>query len=729
MRKILKDINAFAMAELLAVSIVILLIFTVLFSNYLPLVGEYETRLSYNDVTSQYAAHYIRKEYKNWLEGKGYYEFGGNETQVTRENQLGINSNAFTTVYKENSSESQTIYNICNSSNNEGGCKKNIKAIIEDYGIEEIIITNYKLGNPNDTAKKYVKNTYEKKDGLLKKYIDYLPNYEKSIYTGKTEDEDSDQLYRIIMKTKYGYATTPILDDYKTPGTCFEGKQNISGLIVTKYHSEKEDCGSSVTISKGAIKIIDETNSNKTLTGQIVQIGDGENSIDDNPKKTANAPGIQEIFIKGGLTTIASKAFKDKEKLKKVIFPDTTERYKLNIGDNAFEDTGLTEINLPTYATYGNYAFANNKNLVNIDLSLVENDMENSGTYLFEKAGSSAANGLSEIKFSNKITKIPTGMFYMAKFTNQLNITFPNNLKTIGKLAFANATDGDIKNNEYDTSILNVSLPSTVTKIDSYAFSHVSIKKLYFNSIQSSPSMEIETKAFYRTGISNVAIPLNTIKIGMNAFANNDVDNKIQNLTFKSSTKKMKILGYAFYDNSIVNVNLFDNVEYLGEYAFANNKSLSNINISNSLNELSDGVFNSTGLTTITIPSTITKIKQKAFQSCGSLSKVIFADDSKVSTIEQNAFSSTKLSNIILPASIEKLGTRVFSGCGNLKEVISYSNIYKDTPANWCGQFYSSGTASQCEESVIKDGNVVTISGNNATKTITYMNSEEGING
>ena len=63
MLKKLKSVKAFAMAELLAVCVAMLAIFSILFSNYLPLVAEYENRISYNDVTSEYAAHYFRKMY------------------------------------------------------------------------------------------------------------------------------------------------------------------------------------------------------------------------------------------------------------------------------------------------------------------------------------------------------------------------------------------------------------------------------------------------------------------------------------------------------------------------------------------------------------------------------------------------------------------------------------------------------------------------------------------
>lgn len=63
MMKNIKSIKGFAMAELLAVCVAMLVIFSILFSNYLPLVAEYENRISYNDVTSNYAAHYLRKMY------------------------------------------------------------------------------------------------------------------------------------------------------------------------------------------------------------------------------------------------------------------------------------------------------------------------------------------------------------------------------------------------------------------------------------------------------------------------------------------------------------------------------------------------------------------------------------------------------------------------------------------------------------------------------------------
>lgn len=716
MRKILKDINAFAMAELLAVSIVILLIFTVLFSNYLPLVSEYETRLSYNDVTSQYAAHYIRKEYKNWLEGKSPYNFEEEEdNQAERANQLDL-SQGFTTVYKK-SEPSQKIYNICLSNLYEkDNCDKNIKKIINDYGIEEIIITKYKLNDPKDKDKSYVKNTYQKKDGVLKKYIDYLPNYEKSIYTGK--DADNKQLYRLIMKTKYGYATTAILDDYNTPGTCFGGyfDSNKDGLVVTKYYSNKEECGPVVTIKNQ--KFIRNINNNgQIIRGSIVQIGDGTNPIAD------GTSGIEWLIINNSNLNIAKNAFLNKNNLQNVSFPTTTSASKLNIGESAFNNTGLNTITLPAYATYGNFAFANNKSLSEIDFSDVAanmNDSNNSlATNLFEKAGSGNAKGIS-LSFPLTITQINPQMFYMAKLQS---IEFNDSLQEIGEEAFAQQTKAN-KNQTNNNDEIYVTIPKTVTAIGDYAFNGLKINNLIIN--EGTDNMTIGTGAFYESKIKSLTIPKQVSEIKLNAFNNNEMEY----LSFAQNSKLAKIGESAFNGNFFINVKLPDTVEEMGARAFANNLNLKMINIPNNLKKLSEEVFNSDGnLSQIFIPASIMTIEERVFQYCSSLEQVDFAQNSLVSSIGSNAFSNTKLSSIALPASVKSFGNRVFSDCSTLKNINSHSDIFKDEPTKWCNQFYGITKAAQCENNVSGNDNSITVGVEGDFKTITYMNSEEVTNG
>ena len=184
--KKLRNEKGFAMAELLAVCIIVLGIFAVLFSNYLPLTAEYENRVTYNNVNAEYAATYIRKAFKDVkvydalknLDTTGYYTLYTCESGGGCEIKDGIFTKSDGT-----------------SRNSEYEKKKNqIIKFINEYGIQEIIITKYKT--------KEVKDKY--KSGLLYNYIKYIPTFKDSkvTKTGK---------YRIILKTKdYGYATVPL---------------------------------------------------------------------------------------------------------------------------------------------------------------------------------------------------------------------------------------------------------------------------------------------------------------------------------------------------------------------------------------------------------------------------------------------------------------------------------------------------------------------------------------
>src|SRR5574344_1842574 len=159
MKKTFKNIKGFAMAELLAICIVILVIFSLLFSNYLPLLAEYEKRISYNDVTAEYAAHYVRKIYLDALESN---------TDLTSTINQAINDSGFYQVYKKGVLNNP----ICQDAQYPGAddvkktkLEEKCNNLISAYGIEEIIITNYQLKG-NQTSTKYVKN-YSGNNGYL----------------------------------------------------------------------------------------------------------------------------------------------------------------------------------------------------------------------------------------------------------------------------------------------------------------------------------------------------------------------------------------------------------------------------------------------------------------------------------------------------------------------------------------------------------------------------------
>lgn len=165
--------KGFAIAEILAVTVVIMVIFVTVYSNFFPTTAEFERRVAYNDLESLYATYYMRQFYNDKFSNSTFL---------------------YETVYKKNGS--------CTNSNNNSKCSK-IAASLE---IEEMIVT----GNNITNLKEKVKNNEESVKNIsddLKKYIKYLSTH----FTQTTTNEQ----YRIILKTKSGYATS--LLNYEKP--------------------------------------------------------------------------------------------------------------------------------------------------------------------------------------------------------------------------------------------------------------------------------------------------------------------------------------------------------------------------------------------------------------------------------------------------------------------------------------------------------------------------------
>lgn len=708
MRKLFKNKNkkGFAMAELLAVSIVLLFIFSILFSNYLPLVAEYETRLSYNDVTAQYAAHYVRKMYKEALKDEGIRaQFSG----VTN------GTDAYKTVLKydpnKNTYENQAIYgHIINDTND--AKKKELENIIKEYGIEEIIITNYKLKDDKDTTTKYVKDNegYTKNVGDLYNYIHYLPNYEKSIYTGKPQNGEGEQLYRLILKTTdYGYATTPILSDYKTPGSCFKGRRinNSNDLIITHYnYSEENGCGDTVTINNRSITIENDQGTGK-VTGKIAAIGDGVFQSEEGVSNPASQ--VKNVILpeKDGVVLIGDNAFKNSslqsisnlEKVSK-IGKSAFESTKLKevrltaeneyIGEKAFANTEtINEVNLvnyPSSSTIGNYAFANNKILDNVTLpkaSIYSKDDSgnlNLAKGLFKESGTGA--GGIEVTIPSDMKYVGEEMFYLA---NIKGITLENGVQTIGTKAFSRKK-ADGKPTNYNVGTVNI--PASVKEIQNESFEMLGINILNFNS--GNVDLKILGGAFKGNKISTVTIPSRVSEIGNSAFEASG----IQNLIFEKNDKINTIAGKTFYKNNIKSVIVPNSITAIGESAFEQNPDLSDLTLSSNLLTIGVRSFYNTGLTNVTIPGTVIKILSSAFQN-SKLTEVEFSDGSDYLVIQNSVFQDTPLNTFTIPERVKSIGSNIFSGFGTNAKIYNKSKHLNDT--NWCDKFSANNATCKIE--------------------------------
>ena len=565
MRRKLKNNKGFAMAELLAVSMVILLLFSILFSNYLPLVAEYENRLSYNDVTAEYAGYYVRKMYLT----------DDNKLSSSTKNFIndGIGNKAFYKVYDKSSK----INNVCSWYSNLQADDKKVAArnycnnILEEYGVEEIIITNYSMTN--------VKSKYTESSGKLYKYIKYLPEYKNTIYKG-----DND-LYRIILKTKDGYATTPIDTDYYTPGSCFVGRSVSGGIEITKYNMSGSDCGSSVTIRKDK-KLTMKNSAGKSITGKVVSIG---NSAFKDLEVTS-------INLNSMVKSIGASAFEgSKLESDSINLTGVT-----SIGDRAFKNTQISSIDIPSRVTkVGKEAFANNSKLTSIKIN---NSVVSEGEFM--KSGDNSV--ISYINLGS-VTKISKNMFYNFKFSSDSAIVM-SNVTNIDESAFAS---------DAIQKINNISI-SKVTSVGNKAFYNLDIKNLVLGNISSigDKAFALSSGSSNRNSLPKVDLSFVTV-LGNNAFENRKIDEL--NL---SGSSIASISNYAFKSCDISSVTFSDKITSVGEGSFEGN-NFNKIDLPSSLTNIGVNAFKeNSNITSFDLPASLNVIGNGAFDSWSKLETI-----------------------------------------------------------------------------------------------------------
>lgn len=158
--------KGFMMAELLAVVVVVLVVFTVLYTNFLPTKGEYEKRIEYNDLDSMYSLYYLRfyilKNIRN------------NNSKVA------LNNNGYEDLLMQDSDGNIT----CNAKYSSVIDNISCNDLVKRLNIKSAIITKYK---PNDYT------------GDLKDYLNFLDI-----------KDSSNELYRITIKTNTGYASSKL---------------------------------------------------------------------------------------------------------------------------------------------------------------------------------------------------------------------------------------------------------------------------------------------------------------------------------------------------------------------------------------------------------------------------------------------------------------------------------------------------------------------------------------
>ena len=260
-----------------------------------------------------------------------------------------------------------------------------------------------------------------------------------------------------------------------------------------------------------------------------------------------------------------------------------------------------------------------------------------------------------------------------------ISLNLPSSLTTLGELVIAGCY-----------GLTNLTLHSNLTDIKSnYLFGGMS----YYNNLK---DVRYIIDSDLETYLQSNHPIIYDIRCGIKFYLN---DQEITTLEIPSGITSIGD-GVFFNSNSLTNLTLSSRVSSIGESAFRNCSNLKDVryyiydDLATYIQKghpafyVNCGIkyyWNNQEITTLEIPSSVTKIGIHAFYGCSGLTTLNLP--SNVTSIDDWAFAScSDLTSVDLPSSITKMGELVFNNCQNLSSVKLPSEItaISKRAFGWC---------------------------------------------
>ncbi|MGN0316270.1 MAG: leucine-rich repeat protein [Fusicatenibacter sp.] len=241
---------------------------------------------------------------------------------------------------------------------------------------------------------------------------------------------------------------------------------------------------------------------------------------------------------------------------------------------------------------------------------------------------------LQKIDISNTVISI--GDYAMSFCDDLQEVVFPDSVKNLGTYLF-----------DHSTRLQHVKFPSGLSEISPNMFYWCT----NLNSIVLPDSITLIGEcAFYACeSLGNITLPSNLVTIESGAFANAFDIHKQLNLDVPESVKN--ISEYAFELSNLATIHLPDTIVSIGEGAFSRMQHLDYITIPNSVEEIGEGILaNCFLLQHVDLSDNLETITEGTFYNCGSLT------------------------SIELPATVKSIDSKVFENCNSLQTVIFDGN-------------------------------------------------------
>ena len=358
----------------------------------------------------------------------------------------------------------------------------------------------------------------------------------------------------------------------------------------------------------------------------------------------------------------------------------------------------FTTITIPKAVSYGGitysvtsigeYAFCNCSSLTSVTLG-------NSVTSIGESAFSYCSS-LTSVTLPNSVSSIGYSAF--EDCSSLTSITIPNSVTSIAGEAFMGCS-----------SLTSITIPNGVTSIGACTFE--SCSSLSSITIPNSVT-SIGGRAFRKcSSLTSITIPNSVTSVGGAVFHSCSALKSVvlsENITSLETITISSGKGFGWYGffedcSSLTSITIPKNMEFMDEDTFDDCSSLKSIvwNAKNCKSSIFDDSYVSSQITSfvigkdvehipaglceemelipsITIPSGVKNIGDRAFSGCSSLVTMVVESDNTVydSRNHCNAIVETATNkliagcqNTIIPNSVKEIGIYAFSGCSSLTSI------------------------------------------------------------
>ena len=336
----------------------------------------------------------------------------------------------------------------------------------------------------------------------------------------------------------------------------------------------------------------------------------------------------------------------------------------------------LSSLTLPsTLTTIANNAFYYNAGLTSID---IPDSVTSIGNYAF-----SYCTGLTQIELPESLVSLGTYVFQNA--SNLASVTFP----TTPAETFTTIPDGAFRN----TAITTLTIPASITTIgSSIVYGCNSLESIIFASgsklasigrsaFQTAPALKTVGEAVQQNGETVYVIPSGVTQLNDSTFYG---CSSLQYVRFGAGAAFTTFGSAEFQDcTSLTEIDLSGtSVTILPDYLFSGTTNLTTVKLPETLTQIGSGnsgqTFYRSGITSITIPASVTRIQYRSFDSCTALETVTFEEGSQLTSLGWHSSSwgtygvfsgCTSLTSINLPDSVTEIPANAFYNCSSLSSI------------------------------------------------------------